>query len=77
MLTVMRGTDPLERRSFLVGKAIESHKLGSLEIKNMNACVQEVGITTFSAVVILLINHLRKKSEPKSRHSMPSVLFVN
>lgn len=57
----MRGTDPLERQSFLVGKAIESHKLGSLEIKNMNACVQEVGITTFSAVVISLINHRRKK----------------
>lgn len=33
MLTVIKGTDPLERHSFLKGKAIESYKLGTLEMK--------------------------------------------
>ena len=40
----------------------------------MSALFQEVGVSVITAIVLLLINHLREPSEPRYRHSVCSVL---
>lgn len=43
-------------------------------MEEMGALFQEADVLVITAVVILLINHLRKPSEPRCRHNVRSVL---